>query len=590
MKKRTIFLLLIMIAVALHPIETMKLSEVKEGMEGEGRTIFKGDKIETFSFKVLGIMRNIFPGKSLIIIEMASPVLAESGVIAGMSGSPAYINKKMIGAVAYSLANFSKRPIAGVTPIEDILDTADYDVPNVSIDISNIKVDFEKKNSRKILNLIQGELVRRMGFNAGEKLSPIKLVGINRGLNPLSLSLLDPVFHNVHSMVSSGSQIKTRDVGKELFEIRTADAAAVPLVRGDMEYSASGTVTLVDKDKIYLFGHPFYNLGRVNFPLHQARVISVVPSVQSSFKLTSTGNQVGTVTQDRFSSINGTLGVFPYMIPMKVFMRNRNRKMNLELVNHPLLTPALSYISLNSIFMSEYQQYGFQSINVTGKIYIENEKNIVLNDFYSGANSYEEFTYLVMAINFFLLNNKDKNIKIQSLDFEINSSETVRKTMIENVILDKNSFVAGEIINMGIHMRNERGNRMVENINIKAPNLKPGSSFYVMVADKNEMISFDSRNVRSSFFPVKLSSLIRIINNLRKNNRIYVKVLSPSRGLFIRGHEYANLPQSYRNLYQFNTATNDLSEMKFSTLQEYQMELPAVVEGKKLFKLKIKER
>lgn len=543
MKKRTIFLCLVLIAVALHSVEIMKLSEIKEGMQGEGKTIFKGSKIETFSFKVLGIMKNIFPGKSLIIIEMESPVLAESGVIAGMSGSPVYIENRMIGAVSYSLANFSKRAIGGVTPIEDILDTAEYDVPNISIDISNIKLDFEKKNSEKILQLVQKELIKRIHFSPADKISPIKLVGINRGLNPVSLSLLDPIFHNVHSLSSSGNQISGKDVGKELFEIRTADAAAIPLIRGDMEYSASGTVTLVDKKKIYLFGHPYYNLGRVNFPLHQAKVISVIPSLQSSFKLTSTGNQVGTISQDRFSSINGELGVFPYMIPMKIFMRNRNRKMNLEMVNHPLLTPALSYVSLNSIFMTEYQQYGFQSIKVTGKIFIENEKNIILDDFYSGANSYEEFTYLVMAINFFLLNNKDKNIKIQSMDFEISSSEMVRKSMIENVILEKNSFDPGEIINMGIHLRNERGNRLVENITIKTPNLKPGSVFYVLVGDKNEMISFDSRNVRTSFFPVKLSSLIRIINNLRKNNRIYVKVLSPSRGLFIRGHEYSNLPR-----------------------------------------------
>jgi hypothetical protein len=111
-----------------------------------------------------------------------------------------------------------------------------------------------------------------------------------------------------------------------------------------------------------------------------------------------------------------------------------------------------------------------------------------------------------------------------------------------------------------------------------------------MVADKNEMANFDSKNIKSAYFPIKLNSLIRAINNLRKNNRIYFKILAPVKSLFIKGYEYSNLPQSLRNVFIFNSSSNVQSEMKYSTLMEYQMEVPAVVKGKKLFKLKIKKR
>ena len=111
-----------------------------------------------------------------------------------------------------------------------------------------------------------------------------------------------------------------------------------------------------------------------------------------------------------------------------------------------------------------------------------------------------------------------------------------------------------------------------------------------MVADKNEMASFESKNTKSSYFPIKLSSLVRAINNLRKNNRVYFKILAPVKSLFIKGYEYSNLPQSLKNVFIFNSSSNVQSEMKYSTLMEYQMQIPAVVRGKKLFKLKIKER
>ncbi len=570
--------------------DIMKLSEIKPGMEGEGRTIFKGTTIETFKFTVLGVIEKFVPDKNLIIVELESPILADGGIIAGMSGSPAYINGKLIGAVAYGFP-FSKKPIGGVTPIEDIIKTDDYNNPTYSIDISDIKIQFDTKNIKFISDLLQKELIRRVNFSPHESLSPIQLIGTHRGMDPSVLSYLRPVFSPA-SGLKMNNQInsKTIEVNRKLFEISAADAAAVPLIRGDFELSVSGTVTYVKGNKIYLFGHPVFNLGTVEFPLHKAEIISVVPSYQTSFKLTVTRNMIGTVIQDRFSATQAELGQVPYMIPMKVFLENRNRSFELEMVNHPLLTPILGSIGLANIFTSEYKQFGFQSFQVKGKIFIENENNVIIDDLFSGPNASEELGGLLLAINFFLMNNKDKHIKIQKIDFEVNGSERVRNATIENVIVDKHSFYPGEVINISILLKNERGNTLTEKVQIKAPNLSPGSVFHLMVADKNEMLRFDTRNIKTDYFPIKLSSLIRAINNLRKNNRIYLKLVTLTEGVFIKGHEYSNLPPGLQNVLSYNTASGDQSKMKFSTITEYQVQVPVVVTGNKLFKLTIKER
>ena len=589
MKRLFISIFILLLSFTLFSIEIMKLSEIKEGMEGEGKTIFKGSQIETFKFKVLGILEKVFPNKNLIIVELKSPYLENSGVISGMSGSPLYINGKIIGAIAYSLNRFSKKPIGGVTPIEDILKTSENNTPTFTIDVSNIKIEFDKKNLKNISDFVQKELIKRTNYSPIKDISPIKLILTSKGMDPAAISYLNPVFSNFQSGKTI-KKVSDKKLSEKLFKISPADAASIPLIRGDFEYAPSGTVTHVDGNKIYLFGHPFFNLGKVDFPLHRAEIISVIPSFETPIKLTSTKNMVGTIVQDRSSSIMGELGRAPYMIPLKVFLKNRIRKFDMEITNHPLLTPALSYISLSNIFISEYQEYGFNSMKIRGKIFIENEKNIIINDLYSGTSSFDEFTSLILAVNFFLLNNKDKNIKIQKLDFEITGSETIRKSNIENVIINKNTFQPSEAMHVTLHLKNERGTEVVEKARLRAPNLKPGSVFYLMVGDKNEMVRFDSKNIKSSYFPIKLSSLIRIINNLRKNNRIYFKLLTPARGIFIRGYEYSNLPPSLRNIFVYNSSSNVQSEMRYSTINEYQMELPVVVKGRKLFKLKIKER
>jgi hypothetical protein len=589
MKRIILLIAWLSFSCLLAATEIMGLSEIKPGMEGEGKTIFKGSQIETFKFKVLGILDKFVSDKNLIIAELYAPELNDGGVIAGMSGSPVYINGRLIGSVSYGLSDFSKKPIAGITPIEDILKVSAYSAPVANVEISDIKIDFSKENVKHVAEALQRELVSRMNFSPDRSLAPIKLFASSSGFRPEAVSFLQGIFVPLQSG-GIGQGTDMNKLGADIFTVRPADAVAIPLIRGDASYAATGTVTHVDGKKVYVFGHPFFNLGTVDFPLHRAEVISVVPSYQSSFKLAVTRNMVGAVEQDRFSGVQAELGKTPYMIPLKIFLKNRNRSFKLEMVSHPLLTPALTYISLVNALLAEYQEFGFQSISVNGKIFIENEENIVLNDLFSGTAAFDEFSTLVMAINYFLLTNKEKAIKIQKMDFEITGRETVKKADLENVLIDKNSYLAEELMNVEMVLKNEKGSSFSEKITLKSPNLKPGSVFYLLVADAAEVTDFDAKAIKTTYFPSKLSALIRAINNIRKNNRIYLKIFVPAQGVFIKGFEYSYLPSSMSNVLLYNSLARDQASMTLSTVAEYQYEVPAVVSGKKIFKLLIKER
>ena len=584
--KKIFFTILLTFAITLSSADILEYNKLKKGMEGEGKTIFKGTNIEKFRFKILGFLENFSPGKNLIIAELFAPELEGIGVIAGMSGSPVFINGKIIGSVSYGF-NFSKKPIAGITPIEDILNVKDYDTPEYTIDISDIKVKFDKESIKSIKNILKREMIRRIDPASEDGVIPIGLLSTSRGVFGQADSLLRPLFTPSKNLKLDSLKQKSPNLKGT---VQGADAVSIPLVRGDFEYSSSGTVTYTDGKKVYLFGHPFFNLGKVEFPMHKAEVISVVPSYQESFKLSSTREMIGTITQDRFSAVMGEMGKAPYMIPLQVFFSNRNRKFKVEMINHPLLTPAMVQLSVANIFLTEIQQYGFNSIKVNGKIFIENEKNIIIDDLFSGGNSYNEFADLLLAVNFFLMNNKEKEIKIQKMDFNIDVSETVKRGEIINVLINKNEFRAGELMNIKIIIKNDRGSLSTESINLKAPSLKNGSEFRILIADKKELGKFETKNIKSSFFPSTLNSLIRAINNIRKNNRIYIKMIVPEKGMFVKGYEFSNLPSGLKNLYDYNSAVKNKTEIKLSTIEDFQMEVPVIISGKKLFKLKIRER
>jgi len=597
MKKNMLLAAGLAFSCLLAATDIMKLSEIRAGMEGEGKTIFKGSTIETFRFKVLGVLDKFVSDKNLIIAELFAPELNDGGVIAGMSGSPAYIDGKLIGSVSYGLSNFSRKPIAGITPIEDILKVGAVGSPGTNVEISDIKIDFSRENVRHVADAIRRELVDRLNYSPSRALTPIKLFASSSGFSPEAVSSLQGIFVPLQSMNVGprvgdlqGKETEKARLSADMFTVRPADAVAIPLVRGDASYAATGTVTHVDGKKVYVFGHPFFNLGTVDFPLHRAEVISVIPSYENSFKLAVTRNQVGAVQQDRFSGVLAELGKSPYMIPLKIFLKNRNRNFNLEVVNHPLLTPTLTYMSLLNALLAEYQEFGFQSIAVSGKIFIENQENVVLNDLFSGTAAFDEFSTLVMVIDYFLMNNREKNIKIQKMDFEISGRETIQKAELENVLINKNSYLPDELMDIDMVLKNEKGDGFSEKLTIKAPNLKPGSIFYLLVADAMEVTEFDTKAIKTTYFPSNLGALIRAINNIRKNNRIYLKLFVPAQGLFIRGFEYPYLPASVANVLLYNSLAKDQANMTLSTVAEYQYEVPAVVSGKKLFKLQIKER
>src|SRR5262245_58142762 len=334
----------------------MSIDDIRPGMVGIGRTVFDGTRVEEFKVNILGVLENVIgPNRNLILAKLEGGPLAHTGVIAGMSGSPVYVDGKLIGAVSYALGSFSKEPIAGITPIREMTDSASFtDVRPAS---ARVRVDYPLTRDnlvaafRKALNwnrpfADRAADVRMNGATAvadlgvgqiGTLLRPIATPLVMSGFEPDLADLLGNAFRD-QGFVPTGGSAAGFHAGEKPYEgpLKPGDAIGVMLVGGDLMLGATGTVTHLDGDRVYAFGHPMYNLGPTEFPMTRAYVYTVLPSLFSSMKLSSTGDVIGTFVQDRATAIAGTLGPGPHMIPLSLTLeaeRGSKRTFKFEIVN-----------------------------------------------------------------------------------------------------------------------------------------------------------------------------------------------------------------------------------------------------------------
>jgi len=392
----------------------------------------------------------------------------------------------------------------------------------------------------------------------------------------------------------SGQSLET--ISPPDLTLREGGPVAIQLVSGDLDMSAVGTVTYIDGSKVLAFGHPLYNLGAVDYAMTKAKVITVVPSLISSFKLAVSDSLVGKFTQDRSSGLLGELGKVPRLVPVNIRIMDSDgelKEYKIKVVDDKILTPVLLNVSLGGIVTTEERAIGDLSLGLLGNIYLENGMNIRLEDLFSGQfdASVVSLSSLLAGVVYFLTNNEFEELGIHRIDLNIQAFEEVKVSFLEKVWLSKYEASPGERIDVKIDYRTFRGESQREEGSIQVPNLPPGSEFQIVVADAASMARIEMSQYRSAtFIPRNLSQLVRMLSNLRKNNRIYIKMIASKPGIFLRGEEMSNLPPSMKSMFASpRAAASSPTELTRSTLMEYQLPIPYVFRGEAVIPVKIKK-
>jgi hypothetical protein len=538
------------------------VDELKPGMVGVGRTVFQGAELQDFKVHILGVLRNVIgTRRNLILARLEGGPLAETGVIAGMSGSPVYIDGRLVGAVSYSLGQFSKEPIAGITPIDEMIEaTSTQAAPRRPAERVALQMPLSQDNMRASLKQAFSWM-RPFAENPGD----VQVFGngldasVGTMLRPIATpltiggfdaSVIDPVASAFREqgflpmMAGAGGQETTVARNQPL---RPGDPLGVALVTGDLEFGATGTVTEVDGNRVYAFGHPFYGLGPTQFPMTRAYVHTILPSLFSSSKLASTGEIIGTVQQDRATAIAGTLGAGPTLIPISMKLTSDHgatKTFKMSIVNDQLFTPLLAYVSILNTLSSYERQNGAASYTVRGSALVKKYGKVDFEDLFTGDTpSIGAAAYVVGPINF-LLRNAFEDVDIEGLDLEIDASEQSKSATLERVWIDGNRPKPGSTVTLKTLMRTYRGEEITRSVPVEIPANARGS-VSIMVADGSRLSQMEARELQLQPLQTRdLPQMIRVLNQARKNNRLYVRLVTPDAGAVVKGESLSSLPPS----------------------------------------------
>ena len=539
-------------------LETMDTDEITPGMKGYGRTVFSGNQIESFDVEILGVLKNWEARNDMILVKMTGGPLEKTGIIAGMSGSPVYVNNKLIGAVSHGWS-FAKDAIAGVTPIRAMMDVLKIDSNQrentYAGNNSTWSTSLKAQNSDVVARLKSHGLIHEsvLSKNTNSQqpftlsLVPIQTPLIVSGFDYRSLNSVSPLFNKLGKF-SFQSTSGSRSLSDDLHDFQPGSSVAVEIIRGDLSASAIGTVTYRDDNNILAFGHPIIQIGATDLPMATAQVHTILASQSGSVKMASPGKIIGRITQDRRSAIAGRIGEYTKMIPCQTEIRGSlNVEYNFEIVHDKILTPILLQMAVESALLATEKTIGEKSVNLKLDIGIAGRKESIRieNGYFDSGPSWFPIYNIVQPITT-LLNNEFQTTEIESIKLVADISETKNIASIQNIRVSKRWVAPGEEVHLSVRLRPDTEDYVSIPVRIKIPDdVVRGTSVRVTVCDAMISRMMEMVSAPGHFSPSSFEQLINNLEDTESNNNIIVKIRLNKRGLTYMGEDFPSLPNSF---------------------------------------------
>jgi hypothetical protein len=589
-------------------------------MQGKGITVFEGNKREEFTVHILGVLENVMgPRRSLILARLEGGRLADTGVMQGMSGSPVFIDGRLVGAVSYSLGAFSKEPIAGITPIAEMTDATTAGVarpasaraaafsfskwpPTQEDYVAAIRAAFARltpdgaRGTASLGGSTRGiDLAGFGGFPVGATLRPIGTPITMSGFSGETGNLLTSVLGDMGFVPTSGAagaaaQAARAQDGSPESPLAPGDPVGVSLVRGDLVLGATGTVTHVDGSQVYAFGHPFFNLGPTEFPMTRAYVHALLPSLFTSQKIASIGDIVGTISQDRATAIAGTLGRGPDLVPVSLTLapeRGQSRTFNFSIVKDQLFTPLLTFASIVNTLQAYEREFGAATFSVRGQTSVKGYAPVAFEDVFTGDTPGIGAAASVAGPLNILLRNDHAPVQISKVDLTITSHEEPRTTMIERAWLDDENPRAGTTVPLHILTRTYRGEEKLRTVPVSIPGNATGS-LSVVVSDGTRLAMVEQRE-RQPSQAQSVDQMIRLFNRARRNNRIYVRLVASAPGAVINGESMTALPPSVLAVIEADRDSGNVRTLSSAVLGEWELPSDYAVVGQRTLTMAVRQ-
>lgn len=573
-----------------HAPEIMPLDQIHAGMKGTAYTVFQGTKPEAMDVEVLGVLRNANgPRGSVILVRLVGAKPEYTGVVAGMSGSPVYFDGKLAGALAFRIGEFSKEPIAGVTPIAEMLeiDALDHRPTPVPAAASPAEQGAVTKTSSPGEN---PSLFSTQGYS--NYLRPIDAPLVFNGFSEDTLRRFAPQFAaaGVTPVMGIGSSTEA----KQPEPIVAGSAVSAVLVRGDMDIAATCTVTYVDPHRLLACGHPLMQFGKVDLPMNKATVVATLPSPYNAFKIVNTTEQVGSFVQDRHTGILGLFGKEPKMIPVKLSVHSATgtKEFHYEVLNNARLSPvAMMATVFNALHGTN--EYGDDiTYRMTGSLAVKGFPDVMLQNMYAPLDGGQPAAALVAAgigDRFGrIYDNPYESPDIQGVTLNFDLVRERRSARLEASRTDVTEARPGDEIIVETVLRPYRGERLVRQIPIRIPTTTSKGTLRILVSD-GETLDRMRRAMPMMNRKLSLLSTISLLNKEHANNRVYVSLLEADPEAMVADKVMPTLPLSVMNVMDNMRGTQEMVVLGESSVNEASTDpLDYVVAGGQLLTVSVK--
>jgi hypothetical protein len=556
-------------------------------MHGTGRTVFSGNRIEEFQVEVLGVLDNMGPRESIILARLSGGPLQETGVMQGMSGSPVYIDGKLVGAVALGFA-FSKEPIAGIRPIEDMIRPV-----ATRAAIAAQRTPFALGPNELVRGLPQPALAMAGSAQMVDIATPLSFGGFTRATLETFAPQLRALGLEPRQAVSSAGKLDAA-MGNPA-DLKPGSMISVQLLSGDYNVGADGTVTYIDGNRVYAFGHRFLDVGATSLPFARSDVLALVPNTNTSFKLSAAREWMGSIGYDGNTAISGEFGKQAATVPVSVSVTRDGKPIEsyrMQMVNDPLLSPLLVQMAVFSAIDATERTVGAATLRITGEIDFQNAPSPVrINNMFSADNGSATQASLSTAVPVAYVMQSDFDmLRLKSIALNIEAFEQKKELTIDGITVSHREAHAGDTVRLNVSLVGENGAETSRQMDYKIPiGAEPGT-LYFTVADANTSNVTDFRQVVGATARTP-SQVITTVNNLHPNTRAYIRVWRTDPAFQLEGADLPDPPPSVAMiLASSQSSLAGISQTRNSKIAEMEIDAgDVVISGVKTVQVEIKE-
>jgi len=577
-------LALLAVASCFAEMPIFPLREVRAGQHGVGRTVLQGNKISEFQVEILGVLENIGPKQSIIIGRLSGAGLENAGVLEGMSGSPVYIDGRLAGAVALAFP-FSKEPIAGIRPIEDMLP----------------KTAPPPKHALAPPPLFSPDLTAAVQpadtVGLGEtRMVPISTPVSFNGFTERTIQYFTPQLKRLglepRQGLSGGGRPATMGNPADL---HPGDMISVQLMSGDMSVGADGTVTAIDGKSVYAFGHQFLSVGDTQLPFARADVIAILPNYAASFKISTARQWMGTILQDRSTAVTGELGRKADTAPIAIDLTGANggtAHYNMRMVNDPVLSPLLLQLAVFSVIDSTERTFGASTFSIRGEVEFEGSvAPLRVDNTFAGDFAVPQQASLTIASPLaYALAAGFKALRIRDIRLAIHADERKRTLQIDQISASKRSVRPGEGVDVAVAFVGDNGREELKTVHFNVPiGARTGAlQFTVSDAVTTNLLNYAQT---IGLAPQSPTQVLSFLNDLRPNTKAYVRMWTTDPAYQVQGADLPDPPPSLALiLARSQGAPGALSLLRGSGLSEREIDGgDNVITGSKTVQVEVKE-